>query len=824
MIFRIAIFVITTCPTRSLIHLIMRKLITLFLITVTSLAVYGQQKEIGGQIVNDSGSPVSGAKITDKENPANMVTSDLEGQFVIKVNDSSKELEISGPGYPARTVQINGSYITITLTGKEKVSQIDGITIKGFGSTASKARVRTQSIQSMPETTVALNADQIEASGIDNIQSFTSQISNVTFNQAQQPGVNFLTVRGISQIRNGESPVAVVIDGMTLPDASIMNMSLYDIQLLEFVKGPQGTLYGKNAIAGAINITTKDPVNANKTKVSLSVGNGGLWGGGLSTSGAITKNKFYYSVVGNYRSFDGLINNTFLNQKADFSKEYNIRAKLKYRFGPRWSATYVQDNFNVKAGGNYYITKTDIFNTKIPPLADNDYSQEPFGDVLGSSKLSNSLSSLKVEGSLNKIKLQSVTSFNATRRYYIGENDYSQYAFSKVSQQSNSDTFSQEFRLTSVDSKTTKLSYTIGALYQNSKRYFNTSTFLNKTYYEGGFTDASAANANYSNNPLVGNDDDNTIETLAGFVFLDYKLTEKLTASAGVRVDYDQLTNKSRITNSSLKNDITVWQPKFSLAYAISKTVLAYANYGRGYRSGGFNSEATVKFGKMYEPEFTNNYELGLKTSFLNNRIIFNNAFYYIDFRNQQQYTFIPVSPAVLGIYNFDSARITGFESEIKFKATNNLDFFAAIGFNDGKIKKGTYNRLTNAANFDYKTYEVLDVSGNISPYTVKSTFQIGANANFAFNENSGVSINVNADNRGTQYWDPLEEYKQRSYTLVNARARFSFKKFGLTLWAKNIFNTKYNQEFFPTVEFGFNNIRFPNQPATIGADVSYSF
>lgn len=135
------------------------------------------------------------SKITDKENPANTVTSDLEGQFVIKVNDSSKELEVSGPGYPTRTVQINSSYITITLTGKEKISHIDGITIKGFGSTASKARVRTQSIQSMPETTVALNADQIEASGIDNIQSFTSQISNVTFNQAQQPGVNFLTVR-----------------------------------------------------------------------------------------------------------------------------------------------------------------------------------------------------------------------------------------------------------------------------------------------------------------------------------------------------------------------------------------------------------------------------------------------------------------------------------------------------------------------------------------------------------------------------------------------------------------------------------------------------
>ncbi|HAY3535757.1 TonB-dependent receptor [Elizabethkingia anophelis] len=801
----------------------MRKLITLFLMAAIPIAVYGQIKEIGGQIVNDSGSPVSGAKITEKENPTNTVTSDMEGQFVIKVNDSSKELEVTGPGSPTKTVQINGSYITITLVSKEKMSQIDGITIKGYGSVASKARVRTQSIQSMPETTVALDADQIEANGIDNVQSFTSQISNVTFNQSQQPGVNFLTVRGIPQIRNGESPVAVVIDGMTLPDASIMNMSLYDIQLLEFVKGPQGTLYGKNAIAGAINITTKDPVNANKTKLTLSTGNGGLWGAGLSSSGAITKNKFYYSIVGNYRNFDGLINNTFLNQKADFSKEYSIRAKLKYRFGPRWSATYVQDNFNVKAGANYYVTKTDILNPKIPVLADDDYSQNPSGDVLGDSKLSNSLSSLKVEGSLNKIKLQSVTSFNSTRRYFVGEGDYSSYAMLKQLQNVNSDTFSQEFRLTSVDSKTTKLSYTIGALFQNSKRYLQTENIQNSTYYDGGFTDASVANANY-NKVILAGEDNNRIKTLAGFLFLDYKLTKSLTASAGVRMDYDQLTNNSILTNSTLKNDITVWQPKFSLAYAVSKTIMAYANYGRGYRSGGFNSKKTVKFDKMYAPEFTNNYELGLKTSFLNNRIIFNNAFYVIEFENQQQYTFVPFVPVIVGIYNINRTLIKGFESEIKFKATNSLDFFASLGINDGKIKNGTYNRLTDAASFDYDKYEVVNIKGNTSPFTVKYTIQAGANANFAFSENSGVSININVDHRGTQYWDPLEAYKQKPFTLVNTRARFSFNKFGVTVWGKNIFNTKYNQEFFPTDEFGFANVRFPNQPATFGMDVTYSF
>ena len=195
-----------------------------------------------------------------------------------------------------------------------------------------------------------------------------------------------------------------------------------------------------------------------------------------------------------------------------------------------------------------------------------------------------------------------------------------------------------------------------------------------------------------------------------------------------------------------------------------------------------------------------------------------------IDFENQQQYTFIPLTPSVLGIYNFDKARISGFESEIKFKATNNIDFFASLGLNNGEIKKGTYNQLTNAAAYDYTTYTSIDVSGNTSPYIVESTFNIGANGNFTLSEKSNLGFFVNVDHRGTQFWDPLEEYKQDPYTLVNARVNWNIKDFGITLWANNMFNTKFNQEFFPTAEFGFNNLRFPNTPTTIGLDLSYKF
>ncbi|WP_264532328.1 TonB-dependent receptor [Flavobacterium sp. N502540] len=798
------------------------KLLLLIILCCGQIVLSQEKRSIGGRITDDLGSPVSGASVMEKLNPKNGTITDFDGSFILQLDENSKELEISSTGFKSKVVAVEGTIVNVSLEQNE--NELKEVTIKGFGSLASRARVRLQSIQSLPETTVAVNAQTIEANGINNIQTFTSQISNVTFNQAQQPGVNFLTVRGISQIRNGESPVAVVIDGMTLPDASAMNMSLYDLELLEFVKGPQGTLYGKNAIAGAINITTKDPTNKYKNKITLSTGNGGLLGARFSSSGPLAKNKFYYSVSGGYKSFDGLINNTFLNKKVDFSKEYNIRAKLKYVFNLQWSATFVQDNFKIKAGGNYYVTKTDIFNASIPPLADNDYSHEPFGDIMGDSQLSNSLSSLKIEGNLSKVRFQSVTSFNATKRYYIGENDYSQYAFSKVSQDSDSDTFSQEFRLTSKDSKDSKFNYTVGTLFQNSKRYLNTSTFLNKTFYEGGYTDASAANAKYDTKPLVGNNDDNTIRTIAAFVFGDYKITSKLTASAGVRADNDQLENKAHISHTFSKTNITVWQPKLSLAYQFSETVLGYVNYGKGYRSGGFNSAKTIKFEKEYQPEFTNNYEIGIKTSFWNNRIIFNNAFYQIDFKNQQQYTFIPLTPSVLGIYNLDKVKISGFESEIKFKATNNLDFFAGLGFNNGKIEKGSYNQLTNAAAFDYKTYKTIDISGNTSPYTIKNTLQVGGNANFALSEKSTLGFYVNADHRGEQFWDSREQYKQEPFTLVNARVNLNLSHFGLTLWANNIFNTKYNPEFFPTAEFGFNNLRFPSTPCTLGLDLSYKF
>ena len=795
-------------------------IVVLFLLPISMVFA---QREIRGKILDASNLPIIGATIVEASNPLNGVISAADGSFFLTLKEQNSQLKISFIGFVTKTVDAVNNFVSITLI--EDIVSLSEVTIQGFPSVTGRARHRVKTIQRLPETTVAMNSETMDQIGIRNLEDFTTHISNVTFNQAQQPGVNFMTVRGISQIRNGESPVAVVIDGMTLPDATIMNMSLYDIEMMELVKGPQGTLYGKNAISGAVNIITKEPSNEMRNKITLSAGNGGLLGGLFTSSGALIKDKLYFGISGRYRVFDGLITNTSLNKKVDYSKEYNFRGKLKWDPSSNVSLTFIQDNFNVDAGSNYYVTIPDIFAPVNGPLQANDFSTEPNGDIEGESDLSNSLSSLKVELFNSKFRFQSVTSYNATKRFLLGENDYSQYAFIFAEQTSNSNTFSQEFRLTSTENENNKLSYTIGTLFQNSDRYLNTTTHLNNTYYTGGFVDASAANAVYDPTGLVGNDDDNVVRTFAAFAFLDYKILPKLTISAGLRFDNDKLTNESRISNEGkLETDITAVQPKVSLSYEANETVLIYANFGKGYRSGGFNSAPTAKFSKEYEGEFSNNYELGLKTSFLDNRIIFNNSFYFIDFQNQQQYTFIPLTPAVLGIYNFEETTLKGFETEIRYRVTSSLDLTGSFGLNDGEITKGTYNELTNAAAFDYTTIQTLDVSGNKSPFTTESTMMIGANFNTKVSENFSVNVNLNLENRGKLYWDALETYVQDSYSIVNGKISAKVKDFGIAVWVKNLTDTEFNQEFFPTVEFGFNNLRFPNTPRTIGVDLSYQF
>lgn len=148
--------------------------------------------------------------------------------------------------------------------------------------------------------------------------------------------------------------MAFVIDGVTIPDPSLLSQELYDLALVEVVKGPQGALYGKNAIGGAVNIYTKDPTNRMSNQVKVGVGNGGFKQAQFISSGAIVKNKFFYRLSAQYKDFDGLLTNDFLDEKVDFREDINLRGQLKAQLSSNFSVTGTYQYFNAEGGATYY--------------------------------------------------------------------------------------------------------------------------------------------------------------------------------------------------------------------------------------------------------------------------------------------------------------------------------------------------------------------------------------------------------------------------------------------------------------------------------------
>lgn len=290
----------------------MKQSIFLLLLLVTTLSF--SQNTITGKVTDVGGEPLPGANILVKATTTG-VLADFNGNYTITVSSDDTILQFSYLGFETQEIPIDGKrQIDVELA--ESSEALGEVTIKGFSGVVGKSRKRTESIQVTPESVTALNAEGIESAGITDVSSFATLVPNLKFNSAQAVGLNFITVRGIPQVRGGDAPLAFVIDGVTIPDPSLLSQELYDLALVEVVKGPQGALYGKNAIGGAINIYTKDPTNKMANRATFGIGNGGSLQAQFVSSGAIAKDKVFYRFSTQYKTFDGLLTNEFLNKYA----------------------------------------------------------------------------------------------------------------------------------------------------------------------------------------------------------------------------------------------------------------------------------------------------------------------------------------------------------------------------------------------------------------------------------------------------------------------------------------------------------------------------
>ncbi len=201
------------------------------------------------------------------------------------------------------------------------------------------ARKRDESFQNVPITVDVFTAQKIQSAGIESPRDFVALVPNMTLVEVQNVGNSFITVRGISQARNSEPSVAVLVDGVLETNPYEFDQELADIQQIEVLKGPQGALYGRDAIGGAIIIRTVDPSDHFEGSGRVGVGNGVSEKAQMAVSGPIdSAGTLRYRASVNFYNTDGFLQNTYLDHKADPYRDYSGRLRLLWKPSDQWSA------------------------------------------------------------------------------------------------------------------------------------------------------------------------------------------------------------------------------------------------------------------------------------------------------------------------------------------------------------------------------------------------------------------------------------------------------------------------------------------------------
>ena len=455
------------------------------------LIAFGQKITISGN-VSDTQDLLPGVSILEK-GTSNGTSSDIDGNYSIKVNQNAT-LVFSFLGYKTQEISISDKkFIKVIL--EEDTSSLDEVVVKGFTSVKGRARKRLESIQSMPESVVAVTSQEIEVTGIDDIGSFLTQIPGISYGESQDPGTVIISVRGIPQIRYGASPIATVVDGVYLASADLINQSLFDIDQIEVIKGAQGLFYGKNAIGGAVIITTKQPKNEFEGKAKLGYGNGNSYKFETNFSGALVDDKTYYRLGVNYADTDGFINNTTLNQNVDFRSDLGLRGMLKFKLGSKSLLSLTGQHNNTTSGAITFINSNE--NADFKDFDPNSFGGSPTADFLGEGSLKSTILAASFETSFTNFKLMSHTSFSDVNLFYDGDylsfdpiDVYGPIPAATQAMTRDSRTINEELRLVSSNSDS-KLKWNLGLFYQNINSDWDTSAFVNQDPTDLNYTNVA---------------------------------------------------------------------------------------------------------------------------------------------------------------------------------------------------------------------------------------------------------------------------------------------------------------------------------------------
>lgn len=573
------------------------------------------------------------------------------------------------------------------------------------------------------------------------------------------------SMRGLySDYSSRSSSTGLYVDGVPVLDGTGFDQVLCDVERVEVLKGPQGTLYGKNSEVGVINVITKKPTNDITGRLSFSTGSDNKKDLSFNVSGPLVQNLFFLGVSGKIFEQDGFIENPETNETLDDRAHNYGKINMSLQPSDRLNADLTLSKIRYDDGAN----RADL-------MLDADRKINSNMEQYNRSTVS--MASLNVSYRFNnKFSLNSVTTHRLYNEKNANDFDYSPQTIFHVKADSDYKNESQEFRLNYNGSKLKGL---LGV------------------YLDQGDTDINRVNTFKGGWQKFVNQDEES-NSLGLFTHLTWALTDKLNILGGLRYDFEKKDYEDAGKGVDSDDNWNEISPKFALTYQYQENLMFYSNIAKGYRSGGFNTWSPQGYPLSYDEETLWSYEIGTKTSFLNKRLLFNFSLYYMDIDDMQVDVYI--NPEDLYKTNAAKGTSQGFETEVKLKVSAEWLLFAGLSYNDCRFDE------YKDAKGDYKD--------NHSLFAPEYNFNIG----FQYRNNRGFYASADIVGYGETYYDRENEYSRDPYELVNFKTGFEMGNCDIYFYGKNIFDEEYDSDGL------FSAYTTYSKPREIGMNLTYRF
>lgn len=639
-----------------------------------------------------------------------------------------------------------------------------------------------------------LKGTDIDLLGIETIKDLSAWSPNLFIPDFGTRKTTSVFLRGIGSFFN-EPAVGLFVDNIAYFDEAVYDFNLLDIDRIEVLRGPQGALFGRNTMGGAINIISRSPFEHQGTKVKLSVGNYGNYQGGINHLLKISE-RFAYSVSFNYQQRDGFYTNVYDDKSVDHLISFGLRNRLIWR---------LSNNFSIENRLTFEYNRQGGL-----PMAMLDENNKP-GEInfdapfrYNRDLLSNAL---VLEYNADILDLIATSAYQYLDGFEESDYDFSASPVFQFTQTQLQHMFSQEVMLKAKPNQ--RLEWLAGIY-----------IFFQQLDRNNRFDDLEPNKVHLTNFY-------NNKQGMTMFAQVSYNdmLVKGLSATFGIRMTGEQhrLIYRNDLFSNGQMNYLTdtlfvpmeygQTTPKFTINYALDNNTNFYFLTSQAYNNGGYNAnlyhDEDLINHLEYDPETSTNYEIGASSAFFQGRLSADATLFYIKWTNQQILQRTPDGLDFM-IKNAGESVSQGVELSLFAKPFKNFTAKLCYG-------------LTDARFVAYPVDSTLNYDDNYIPFVPRNTFSLQLGKRFNLPENAiaeRIDLSMNFKSIGKHYWNVANTQLQDAYGLLDFR--FGIKRGGLKLdlWAKNMLGTEYSAFY---MEFPHLLGRFvqPSKPSLYGLSIS---